>query len=80
MTLKQVQSLVLWLRKERISYTTLSAGGVTLDGVVDGKAVDDAKPRKEEPRQTAFERYGADLLRQPTAKKSDSIPEEALDD
>lgn len=77
MTLKQVKELVLWLRREKISYTHLSAGGITLDGVVDMKS-ERAMPEKAPPRETMFERYGAELLKQPQAKPSETVPDEAL--
>jgi hypothetical protein len=77
---KALQSLILWLRKERISYQHLSAGGFTLDGVVDLKAVDEAKATPEEPRPTVYQRYGGDLLKQPTVKKGDAVPDEAMID
>lgn len=78
MTVKQVRELITWLRKERISYTTLSAGGITLDGVVDMKAVDEAKATPEEPRPTMYQKYGGALLSQPTVKKNDAVPDEAM--
>lgn len=78
MTLKQLKEFVLWLRKERIAYTTLSAGGVTLDGVVDMKT---EKPMvKPELRESMYERYGSELLKQPAAKPTEQVPEEALID
>jgi len=79
-TLKQVQSLVLWLRRERISYTTLSAGGVTLDGVIDGKLADGAPEAKPEPRQTMYARFAGELGKQPQVRPSERVPEEAMDD
>lgn len=79
MTPKQLRDFILWCREERISFTHITAGGITLDGVVDGKA-DAPPPAKPEPRPTAFQRYGGDMLTQPSAKKSDLIPDEALDD
>ena len=79
MTTKQLQSFILWLRKERISYTTLSAGGVTLDGVIDLKAEQPTgKPTPVEPRESMYERYGAELLKQPAAKPTETVPDEAL--
>lgn len=80
MTTKQFQALVKWLRSERISYTTLSAGGITLDGVVDLKMVEQEPTKPEPDRPSMYERYGADLLRQPSSKASDMIPDEALSD
>lgn len=77
MTVKQLQAFVLWLRKERISYSHLSAGGITLDGVVDLKAVDEAKATPEEPRKSVYQKFGAGLYEQPTVKKSEAVPEEA---
>lgn len=80
MTTKQLQTLIKWLRAERISFSTISAGGITLDGVVDLKMAE-FEPAKPEPdRPSMYERYGADLLRQPSAKASDMIPDEALSD
>lgn len=79
MTTSQLQKFILWLRRERITYTTLSAGGVTLDGVVDGKVERD-ETKKPEPRQSMFDRYGAELLKQPAAKPTEVVPEEALTD
>ena len=78
MTTKQFQALVKWLRSERISYTTLSAGGITLDGVVDLKMVEQEPTKLEPDRPSMYERYGADLLRQPSAKPSDLVPDEAM--
>ncbi len=80
MMLKQLQSMILWLRKERIAYTTLSAGGVTLDGVVDGKLEYPVDKSLPEARKSMYERYGAELLKQPTAKPSETVPDEALID
>ena len=80
MTTKQLQAFIKWLRAERISYTTLSAGGVTLDGVVDLKAVDESKPTKPEEKQTMYQRFGGALLTQPSAKRSDAVPDEAMSD
>lgn len=79
MTTKKLREMIRMLRDERIAYTTLSvsAGAITLDGVVDLKT--DSKPAKVEPRETMFERYAGDLARQPaTGKPSDMVPEEAL--
>lgn len=80
MTVKQVRELILWLRHQRIAYTTLSAGGVTLDGVTDLKAEQPTNQAKSEPRQSMYERYGEELLRQPAAKPTDAIPDEAMID
>lgn len=80
MTTKQLQSFIKWLRAERISYSHLSAGGITLDGVVDMKAVDEIKAAPETPRPTVYQKFGGDLLRQPTAKKSEVTPDEAVID
>jgi len=68
------------LRKEGIAYTTLTVGDVTLDGVIDTKAdIAAAEQRKPaEPRPTMYEKFGAELLKQPTAKPSETVPEEAL--
>lgn len=80
MTIKQVRELILWLRKERISYATLTAGGVMLDGVVDGK-LERGRDAKPERPQTMYERYGAELFKQsnvdPAAAVSDDerLPE-----
>lgn len=78
MNIKQVQALIVMLRKERITYTTLSAGGITLDGVVDGKLERDATKPVVEPRQSMFERYGAELLKQPATKSTEIVPDEAM--
>jgi hypothetical protein len=78
MTAKQLREFILWLRKERIAYTTLSAGGVTLDGVVDLKMVSTEKPAPAQPRETMFEKYGAELMKAPAGKPSDAVPDEAL--
>ena len=79
MTTKQLQAFILWLRRERISYTALSAGGVTLDGVIDLKAEQPTgKPTPVEPRESMYERYGAELLKQPAAKPTETVPDEAL--
>ena len=81
MTVKQLREFMLWLRKEKIGYTTLSAGGITIDGVVDGKIDRPVEKIEETRRPTMFERYGAELLSQPqAAKPSDVIPDEAMDD
>jgi hypothetical protein len=61
MTVKQLQTFILWLRKERISYSTLSAGGVTLDGVVDGKI--ERKADKPVERESMYQRYGGELFK-----------------
>ena len=79
MTTKQLQAFILWLRRERISYTTLSAGGVTIDGVIDLNAEQPTgKPTPVEPRESMYERYGAELLKQPAAKPTETVPDEAL--
>lgn len=74
----EVIDLLLALRREGISCTTVSAGGVTLDGVIDMKATAPAKATPDAPRETMYERYGAELLRQPAAKASETVPEEAM--
>jgi hypothetical protein len=81
MTTKKLREMIRMLRDERIAYTTLSvsAGAVTLDGVIDMKAAAETRPTPPAPRETAFERYGAELLRQPQAKANEVIPEEAMD-
>jgi hypothetical protein len=78
MTTKQLQAFVLWLRREGITYTTLSAGGVTLDGVIDTKIERPVDKTPVEPRTSMYERYGAELLKQPAAKPSEVVPDEAL--
>ncbi len=75
--LKTLQSFILWLRREKIAYSHLSAGGVTLDGVVDMK-IESRPADKAEPRETMFEKYGAELLKQPAAKPSETTPDEAF--
>ena len=80
MTTKQLQAFIKWLRAEKITYTTLVAGGVTLDGVVDGKVERDATRPESVVRESMFERYGGELLKQPAAKASEVVPEEALID
>lgn len=78
MTVKQLRDFMLWLREQRISYTHLSAGGVTLDGVVDG-GLATGKPEKPEPRKNMFQTYGEELLNKP-ASPVDDVPEEARQD
>lgn len=79
MTTKQLQAFILWLRREKIAYTTLSAGGVKLDGVVDMKIEQPTdKPIPVEPRESMFERFGAELLKQPAAKPTEMVPDEAM--
>lgn len=74
MTAKQVKDFILWLRKERITYSSIQIGGVTLDGVVDVKH---AKPvDKPEPRASMWDRYGEELLKQPPTP-ADDVPDEA---
>lgn len=76
MSPKQVKDFILWLRKERISCTSLTIGGIMLDGLVDGKALT-AKPAEQpEPPKTMWERYGGELLNQP-ASPVDEVPDEA---
>ena len=75
MTLKQLQSFILWLRKERIGYTTLTAGGVTIDGVVDGK-LERAPAWKAERRQTLYEQYGGELIKQGATAPAAAITDE----
>lgn len=74
---KALQSMILWLRAQRISFQHISAGGITLDGVVDMKAVDEAKATPPEEKLTVYQKFGGALLTQPTAKKSEVVPEEA---
>lgn len=79
MSAKQLREIILMLRKERVSFTYLSVGGVTLDGVTDGKLERDVvKPEPTEPRPSMFARYGGELLKQPQAKPNEVIPDEAL--
>lgn len=80
MTGKQLKEFLLWARSERISFTTISAGGITLDGVIDGKAEVPTDDKKPEPRQTAYQRFGGALYEQPTSKKGATAPEETLQD
>ena len=76
MTLKQIQAFILWCRKERITYHTIAIGGVTLEGVVDGKHVPTVT-KKPEPPQSLYDKYGAELLKQPVPA-AEVVPEEAL--
>lgn len=78
MTIKQVRELILWLRKERIAYTTLTAGGVTIDGVVDGK-LERAQPAKAERRPTMYEQYGGELMKSGQAPAAAVTDEERID-
>jgi hypothetical protein len=81
MTTKQLQAFILWLRREKIAYSSLSAGGVTLDGVVDMKAIEaPADKTAPGPRETMYERYGAELMKQPAAKPTETVPDEAMID
>lgn len=77
---KALKDLMTWLRREKIAYSTISAGGITLDGVVDLKQVDDAKPTKDEPKPTMYQKFGGALLAQPTVKKGATVPDEAMTD
>jgi hypothetical protein len=79
MTIKQLQAMIKWLRAERISYSSLIANGFELHGVVDGKTEATAA-EKPQPRPSMYERFGAELLKQPTAKPSEVVPDEALSD
>jgi len=79
MTSKQLRDFILWCRSERISFTSITAGGITLDGVVDGK-IERAKPTKAEPRPSMFERYAQELMNQPEVHPSESVPDEARQD
>lgn len=74
MTTKQLREFLLWLRKERISYTHITAGGVTLDGVVDGKRIN--PPAKIEPRVSMYEAYAGELAKVPLVP-TDEVPDEA---
>lgn len=75
MNSKAIKDLILWLRKERISYSSITIGGLTLDGVIDGKAPT-AKVEKVEPRQSAWDRNVQQILNQP-ASPVDDVPDEA---
>lgn len=75
MTVKQLREFILWLRKERIGYTTLTAGGVTLDGVVDGK-LERGREAKAEPRKTWIEHYGDELLKASAVDPNGQMPDE----
>lgn len=74
---KALQSMILWLRAQRISFQHISAGGITLDGVIDLKQVDDAKATPEEPRPTMYQRFAGKAFEQPHLKKNETIPDEA---
>ena len=79
MTTKQLQSFILWLRKERIGYTHLSVGGVTLDGVIDGKLERAPLPKSDRRRETLYEQYGGDLLKSQTPPAAAVTDEERID-
>jgi hypothetical protein len=79
MTIKDLKALVLWLRSEQIAYSTLTAGDVTIDGVIDLKQ-DPGKPAAIEAKPTMYQKFGGELLRQPTAKRSEVVPDEAMID
>lgn len=78
MTTKQLRELIIMLRKEKITYTHLSAGGIVIDGVIDGKIEREATKTEPVARESMYERYGAELLKQPAAKPNELVPEEAL--
>lgn len=80
MTAKALRDLILWLRSEGIAYSSLTAGDITLDGVIDTKAGAQAPQKPVPDRPSMYERYGADLLRQPLASKGEQMPDEAIQD
>ena len=75
MTVKQIRDFLTWLRKERITYHTITIGGVTLEGVVDGKH--ESKPVKVEQPDTMWERNARALMATPPTA-TDDVPEETL--
>lgn len=83
MTEKQLQKFIQMLRKEQITWTTLTIGTLHIDGATDLKLADSRSRlpgARSEPPQTIFEKYGGELLKQPESPV-DSVPDEAkLDD
>jgi hypothetical protein len=73
----EVLDLLLALRREGITCTTVTCAGVTLDGVVDTKAHGDAPAAKPEPRLSMWEQQVEAIKNQP-ANAKDAVPEEAL--
>jgi hypothetical protein len=71
-----VLDLLLALRKHGIAVTSVSCGGVTLDGVVDTK-LNDATPPKPETRKSMWEER-AEALARNAAEPSAEVPEEAV--
>jgi hypothetical protein len=71
---KQIKDMMTWLHKQGIRYTTITIGGMTLDGVVNTR--DAGKPEKIEPRQSLFQQYAGPLLTQ-TSNPVDDVPDEA---
>jgi hypothetical protein len=79
MTVEQIQEIILWLRKERIAYSSLSIGDLMLYGVTDLKLADSRPAPKTEAPRSAWERYGGDLLNKRQVDGSE-VPDEATED
>ena len=75
---KAAKDWAVWCRKNGFACSSWTAGGVSVDGFRDLRAVEVTKP-PEKPL-TIFEQYGKVLLEQP-ATRVDDVPDEAkLDD
>lgn len=73
----EILDLLLALRAEGISCSTVSVGGVTLDGVVDTRLHADEPAAKAEPRKGMWEER-AEALRQMPAAAKDEVPPETF--
>jgi len=75
----EVIELLLALRREGITCTTVTCAGVTLDGVVDTKAHGDTPAAKPEPRLSMWEQQVEAIKNQPATPSSDVPPETHID-
>ena len=73
----EVIDLLKALRAAGIVCSTVSVGGVTIDGIT--WLASDEKPTKPEPRMSHWEQQVEAIRKLPTSPK-DSVPEEALID
>jgi hypothetical protein len=71
---RQLKDALLWLRKNKYACSSISIGGMVVDGLRDLSAV--TAETKPQARKTMFEEFGAALLDQPVSK-TDEVPDEA---
>lgn len=82
--LEAAKALLLWARRERISFQQVAINGVVLTGIVDAKLADMiAEPRQgvpEQARKSIYEEMGGPLFGGPSETNTETVEPTVEDD